>query len=116
MNVNTEDEMIEKLYKERDNLKNTLNKIKEYVESYNGLYLYDSDKIKNIIRMNTVKGWIDWKGGECPVDVRARVEVMFRNGCGRDDERQKIAINFRWSDCDGNRDIVKYRLVNSSNY
>jgi hypothetical protein len=55
--------------------------------------------------------WIDWAGGECPVDDRQLVRVKFRDGsasCSR-------ASHYEWfhdgpEHLDGGSDIVAYRV------
>lgn len=54
-----------------------------------------------------VDGWIDWAGGECPVEPERLVDVKLRDGsifCGMD------ADGWRWSDIGHNADIIAYRL------
>lgn len=56
-------------------------------------------------------GWIDWHGGECPVDSDAIVEVKFRKPCPLHFSNDR-AGDFKWFH-DGNvGDITAYRLVN----
>lgn len=52
-------------------------------------------------------GWIDWAGGECPVDRELPVAVKFRDG---DSEEGHQAGSYRWNHRDGNGDILAYRL------
>lgn len=53
-------------------------------------------------------GWIEWSGGECPVNYNTQVEIRLRNG--EDDLRH--AGGFRW-DTSGvaSYDIVAYRII-----
>lgn len=54
-----------------------------------------------------VDGWIDWPGGECPVEPERLVDIKLRDGsifCGMD------ADGWRWSDIGHNADIIAYRL------
>lgn len=67
-------------------------------------------------------GWIEWKGGECPVEDRDIVEVMFR-GYGEEHTDIAAAILFSYglydswkhqphpSDGSHDGDIVAYRIV-----
>lgn len=53
-------------------------------------------------------GWIEWKGGECPVPREKLVEVRFRNlvtnmGC--------TAGFWGWDHSNGGWDIVTYRVI-----
>lgn len=55
--------------------------------------------------MTDADGWIEWRGGECPVDPETRVEVMWG--------AQKICSSsrawaFNWGPSGG---IVAYRIV-----
>lgn len=56
-------------------------------------------------------GWIDWHGGECPVDSDAIVEVKFRKPCPLHFSNDR-AGDFAWSHHGSNGDIIAYRLVN----
>lgn len=54
-------------------------------------------------------GWIQWAGGECPVDSDAIVEVKYRspNPYQHNNDR---AGDFSWSHNGGRADIIAYRL------
>lgn len=54
-------------------------------------------------------GWIDWHGGECPVDSDAIVEVKFQwhNQHQYNNDR---AGDFDWAHTGSNCDIIAYRL------
>ena len=54
-------------------------------------------------------GWIEWKGGECPVDSEAIVEVKYRkpNPYQYNNDR---AGDFAWSHDGFDGDIIAYRL------
>ena len=56
-------------------------------------------------------GWIDWHGGECPVDSDAIVEVKFRKPCPLHFSNDR-AGDFAWSHTGSIDDIIAYRLVN----
>lgn len=58
-------------------------------------------------------GWIEWKGGECPVPSAARVDYRLRNGVTIHDA---IAECLRWHHDDDapSADIVDYRLSQPS--
>lgn len=52
-------------------------------------------------------GWIEWVGGECPVEDNKRVEVKFRDGfIGQD-----VAFWLGWSHGGDDNDIIAYRVV-----
>lgn len=59
------------------------------------------------------EGWIEWAGGECPVDSDAIVEVRFRNQnqnhCQYNNDR---AGDFEWKHIGSKCDIIAYRLQN----
>lgn len=52
-------------------------------------------------------GWIEWGGGDCPVDGREMVDVIFGHG-GR--MSANIADCWRWSHDGTDSDIISYRL------
>lgn len=56
-------------------------------------------------------GWIDWHGGECPVDSDAIVEVKYRkpNPYQFNNDR---AGDFAWLHDGDSDDIIAYRIVN----
>lgn len=54
-------------------------------------------------------GWIEWGGGECPVDSEVIVEVKFRDP-NRCKFNSLIAGDFDWSHDGSNGDIIAYRL------
>lgn len=56
-------------------------------------------------------GWIDWHGGECPVDSDAIVEVKFREPCQIHFSNDR-AGDFTWLHYGHTADIIAYRLVN----
>lgn len=54
-------------------------------------------------------GWIQWAGGECPVDSDAIVEVKYRNP-SRNKFNNDRAGDFTWSHDGFGGDIIAYRL------
>lgn len=54
-------------------------------------------------------GWIEWGGGECPVNPGKRVHVKFRNGEIDDDGTSPSRM--RWSHIGKNYDIIAYRVI-----
>lgn len=56
-------------------------------------------------------GWIDWHGGECPVDSDAIVEVKYRKPSPLLFNNDR-AGDFTWSHDGCSGDIIAYRLVN----
>lgn len=56
-------------------------------------------------------GWIDWHGGECPVDSDAIVEVKYRKPSPLHFNNDR-AGDFTWSHDSSSGDIIAYRIVN----
>ena len=52
-------------------------------------------------------GWIEWGGGECPVDDGVMVDVVFENG---EQSNASDAWGWLWSER-GPEGIVKYRVA-----
>ena len=52
-------------------------------------------------------GWIEWKGGECPVGPDVDVDARFRSGGDGND----LARYYRWDHLGQDNDIVAYRVV-----
>jgi hypothetical protein len=52
-------------------------------------------------------GWIEWKGGECPVEADVNVELKLRSGA----IVLGIADHFTWKDHGRDYDIISYRIV-----
>ena len=55
------------------------------------------------------EGWIEWGGGERPVEEGALVDVRLRDG---DDDRNIEAIDLLWNYENWSADIIAYRLHN----
>lgn len=55
-------------------------------------------------------GWIEWKGGACPVDVGSVVDVRQSNGL----TYKARAANFHWNLITGSSCVVAYRLHKQS--
>lgn len=51
--------------------------------------------------------WIEWKGGECPVDGDVEVQVE----CWSNKKQTRSARDFRWSKSEDTDDIIAYRVV-----
>lgn len=62
--------------------------------------------------------WIEWEGGECPVNPDTRVEVKFRDG-GREGSTPASYwadggdVFNCWKHADTSSDIIAYRVVRS---
>nr|DAE56104.1 MAG TPA: hypothetical protein [Caudoviricetes sp.] len=52
------------------------------------------------------EGWIEWGGGECPVEEGTLVDVRFRDGY---DDRNIEAIDLLWNHDNWSADIIAYR-------
>ena len=50
-------------------------------------------------------GWIEWKGGECPVEDDAVIDIRFRDG----NEERGVHADWDWEHSGGG-DIIAYRL------
>ncbi|QHJ81462.1 MAG: hypothetical protein [Bacteriophage sp.] len=53
-------------------------------------------------------GWIEWAGGELPVDFNCAVEVKLRSGSSYGGW---MAKNFNWNHTGAGLDIIAYRVV-----
>ena len=56
-------------------------------------------------------GWIEWRGGECPVPNDVRVDVEFRSESLVADYP---AGKWQWSHSDSNGDIIRYRVIETA--
>lgn len=54
-------------------------------------------------------GWIDWKGGSCPIDENVKVELKFRSS--QYENIIDYAGGFSWYPKDDGTDIIAYRIV-----
>ncbi len=52
-------------------------------------------------------GWIEWNGGNCPVDYKTTVEVKLQDG----EHDTDLAGVYSWEHYHSNGDIVAYRVV-----
>lgn len=87
--------------------------------------LYDAEKVvffgermvamekaqEDLERDDSGIGWIEWKGGECPVAGRAMVDARFGNGSER---LKSLAENWNWSHHRSVNPIIAYRLSPSN--
>lgn len=55
-------------------------------------------------------GWIEWGGGECPVEKGVRVDVKYRDGNIYQNKPALGDRNIRWSHVGSRNDIIAYRL------
>lgn len=72
---------------------------------------YDGSEVmgKNFDKQDN-DGWIEWGGGECPVDGKCQVEVKYRS---TDRRTHGTARYFRWSNASDPADIIAYRVVSA---
>lgn len=67
--------------------------------------LESSDDLVELVQESD--GWIEWKGGECPVPETAEVEYVLRSGgCWRN-----YAGSLTWTVDGDTHDIVEYRVI-----
>lgn len=59
------------------------------------------------------EGWIQWAGGDCPVDSDAIVEVKYRHPSSYQYNNDR-AGDFYWAHAGSNADIIAYRLHDQS--
>lgn len=52
-------------------------------------------------------GWIEWRGGECPVPANSRVDIKFRDG----DIGLEQSANWDWIHLGYRSDIIAYRII-----
>ncbi|MDY0929103.1 hypothetical protein SOM41_22385 [Enterobacter sp. CFBP8995] len=52
-------------------------------------------------------GWIEWRGGYCPVAYLSEVQVKYRDGC----EMEDTAGDFSWTHDNEPDDIIAYRVI-----
>ena len=53
-------------------------------------------------------GWIEWNGGDCPIDPNIMVEIKHRIEESTATNRAKV---YRWDHKDNNGDIIAYRII-----
>ncbi len=56
--------------------------------------------------------WIEWGGGDCPVNSSSRAYVKFRDGEITEDA--PIAGSMRWSHIGADWDIIAYRIIDTN--
>lgn len=64
-------------------------------------------KADSTIASASQDGWIEWSGGQCPVDADYYVEVMLKNA----ETVIERAGDFYWDEKDDEDAIVRYRVV-----
>jgi hypothetical protein len=57
-------------------------------------------------------GWIEWAGGECPVDPDTKVQTQYRNGrLGFPKPARSKAIDWHHAHDGSGWDLVAYRVI-----
>lgn len=69
--------------------------------------LFEAELVDAVQDKPAADGWIEWGGGECPVNASEMVDVMF--GCGGR-VSTNIADCWRWNHSGTDSDIIAYRL------
>ena len=59
------------------------------------------------------EGWIEWHGGECPVNLRTKVTIKLREGF-KNFPGGVPAGHLLWKHLGGNSDIIAYRIVKTA--
>lgn len=77
--------------------------------AWNILAVLELDK-RGAAPASTNDGWIEWKGGECPVADGAEFEVRFRNG-EQHSSKDYPGFAWRWKHFGTKYDIVAYRVI-----
>ncbi|CAN7597644.1 hypothetical protein [Bosea sp. LjRoot237] len=57
------------------------------------------------------QGWVEWRGGVCPVDGSALVEIRLSGTSGLPEKRP--ARDWNWTHTGWESDIIAYRVVSS---
>jgi len=61
------------------------------------------------------EGWIEWRGGECPVDKSTVVNFIIRDNTKRT-RHDELASDLRWYHDNSSGDIIAYRVVKLDQY
>ena len=84
-----------------------LEKAKHYIELL--IEMESKEKSDDNSESNNNNGWIEWHGGDCPVDGGQMVEIKPNNLC---DKLKNIAGNFYWGRRNGfPYEIIAYRVI-----
>ena len=73
-----------------------------------GEHMREMEECKPEFKVPDADGWIEWKGGECPVDADKTVYVNYRDG-GKTPKAVKAGSQ-RWDHSGLGGDIIAYRL------
>ena len=65
--------------------------------------------------MSDGNDWIDWHGGDCPVDPETVVNVWMRDEENIDAKNIELPPReWTWNHMDDDGDIIKYRIVGAA--
>ena len=78
---------------------------KPHEDSINDLVAYGALYVE--ARLSTESEWIEWDGGECPVELDVIVEYKLRSDC----RHARVARYLFWIHDGGENDIIAYRIV-----
>jgi hypothetical protein len=92
-------------WREKGGIKD-LEKIKHYAEL---LIELETKALEKITACDD--GWIEWKGGECPVPKDATVQVEYRGYSNSSIQSNHSAGILEWNHLGIHDDIIKYRVV-----
>lgn len=90
--------------------------VNEWSDDYykpDGIWMVDEQNKRDIVsewQEPDADGWIEWHGGECPVDGDALIQYQWLNG----DISRTIARNLHWKTNFNPWDIKRYRVVHNS--
>ncbi|QHJ79611.1 MAG: hypothetical protein [Caudoviricetes sp.] len=100
---------IDELVKELDGMQQSLNaKHRSFVAARNRADLAEKKLAALASHQPADDGWIEWSGGELPVDFNCAVEVKLRSGISYEGW---MAKNFNWNHTGAGLDIIAYRVV-----
>jgi hypothetical protein len=92
-------------WREKGGIKD-LEKIKHYAEL---LIELETKALEKITACDD--GWIEWKGGDCPVPKDATVQVEYRGYSNSSIQSNHSAGILEWNHLGIHDDIIKYRVV-----
>jgi len=71
------------------------------------------EQLRQQVEVPTDDGWIEWKGGECPLSGETKFTIKFRSGQVYIDSSGSPEW-WDWSHTDSYGDIVAYRILEQS--
>lgn len=84
-------------------------KARTFVWAHGQPFISDILKYRVVQPKKDDEGWVEWHGGECPVEPDVEVEIGLRDGISN----KGAADNFYWYHSEGfpDSDIIKYRVL-----